>query len=419
MVVNSMKMLRKIYGCVFFCFCIIPILAILKTCEQVFHLPFDFFADAEKSFLMYIPLLISGAAAYVSSSKKDGYHVICGVVTYTVLTSLLSTTVLNEALEYTKYYANVSMVYIRNPLTAVCCGVLSGYIGDHFSNIRLPQAFSFFSGKRLVPIVCLLTVICLSPLTYVVWNQIFWILKSLFDALFTSGRAGISIACGLDQMLEIAGLKNIFDRFYILPGINQGTFVITHYAAAVLSFAGFLVEKNKKVKFLCLFLFLEAVCANEEYCFSIALLLGSFPLWLFYHLSTIAAGYLLYFFDQKIIVLMFVILFLIMFKLTVGKNRETFFSWYTDYFDYTVSLPPELLIPLLGDFENIKDIRRKGSVIRIEIFNDGFVRQEQLKKSGLEYEIDDALNFYFGNKAEEYFKALNELIRQNLLCLKL
>lgn len=418
MVVSNMKMLKKIYGCVFFCFCIIPIFAILKTCEQAFHSPLDFFADAEKSFLIYVPLLISGAVAYVTSSKKDGYHVICGVVTYTVLTSLLSTTVLNEALEFTKYYANVSMVYLRNPLTAVCCGVLSGYIGDHFSNIRLPQTFSFFSGKRLVPIICLFIVICLSPFVYVIWNQIFWILNSLFSALFASGKAGISIACGLDEMLEIAGLKNIFDRFYILPGINQGTFIVTHYVTAILLFAGFLIEKNKKVKFLCLFLFLEAVCANEQYCFSIALLLESLPMWLFYHFSMAAAGYLLYFFDQKIIVLMFVTLFIIMFRLTVGKNRKIF-SWYSEYFDYAVPLAPEQLILLLGDFENIKEISKKGSVIRVDIFNDGFVCQEQLKKSGLQYEIDDALNFYFGNKAEEYYEALNELIQQNLLCLKL
>ena len=128
----EVKQIRKIYGCVFLCFCMIPILAILNTMEQLFHCPLGFFSDAERSFTLYIPLLISGAVAYNSSEKKDGYYVVCGIVSYVILTALLSTGILNKALEFTPYYANVALVYIRNPLTAACCGILSGYIADHF-----------------------------------------------------------------------------------------------------------------------------------------------------------------------------------------------------------------------------------------------------------------------------------------------
>lgn len=413
-----MNIQKKIYGCVFFCFCIIPVFAILKKCEQILPVSGDFFYNAEKSFIIYVPLLISGATAYFCSDKRDGYHVICGMISYIILTTLLSTAVLNEALEFTNYYANVSLVYLRNPLTAVGCGVLSGYIADHFSQVRLPQALSFFSGKRLVPIICLFVAIILAPLVYIIWNQIFWIFKTLFDALFSSGKAGISIACGLDQMMEIIGLKNIFDQFYILPGINQGTIAVSRYVTAIISFTGILLEKDKKIKFLFSFFFLEALCANEQYCFSIALLLSSFPMWILYHLCTMAANYLLYFFDIKIIVLAIAGLYLMVFRLFERKKGQ-FFSWYLDFFDTDISVTPEQLIHYLGDFENIREISKNDFIIRVEIFDDGFVCKDKLKKSGLQYETDDGLNFYFGNKTDEYYNAFQELIQQNLQCLKL
>lgn len=413
-----MNIQKKIYGCVFFCFCIIPVFAVLKTCEQILPIPSDFFNNAEKSFVIYVPLLISGTTAYFCSHKKDGYHVICGMISYIILTTLLSTAVLNEALEFTRYYANVSLVYLRNPLTAVGCGVLSGYIADHFSQVRLPQALSFFSGKRLVPIICLFVAIVLSPVVYVIWNQVFWFLKTMFDALFTSGKLGISVACGLDQMMEIVGLKNIFDQFYILPGINQGTIAVCRYVTAIFSLAEIIFEKNKRVKFLFSFFLLEALCANEQYCFSLALLLSSFPMWILYHLCTMAANYLLYFFDIKIIVLAIAGLYLIVFRL-FEREKGQFFSWYLDFFDTNISVTPEQLIQLLGDYENIREISKRDFIIRVEIFDDGFVCKEKLKKSGLQYETDDGLNFYFGNKTDEYYNAFNELIQQNLQCLKL
>ncbi len=141
-------------------------------------------------------------------------------------------------------------------------------------------------------------------------------------------------------------------------------------------------------------------------------------MWILYHLCTMAANYLLYFLDIKIIVLAIAGVYLIVFRL-FERKKGPFFSWYVEFFDHKISVTPEQLIHYLGDFENIREISKKDFIIRVEIFDDGFVCKDKLKKSGLQYETDDGLNFYFGNKTDEYYNAFHELIQQNLQCLKL
>ncbi len=79
---------------------------------------------------------------------------------------------------------------------------------NRFSHVKLPDAFAFFSGKRLVPIMSAASMMVVSAVLFFVWPVV-------YNALVSFGEAIVSLdAIG-------AGLYGFFNRLLIPTGLHH------------------------------------------------------------------------------------------------------------------------------------------------------------------------------------------------------
>ncbi|MFD6443393.1 PTS transporter subunit EIIC, partial [Peribacillus sp. NPDC060186] len=79
---------------------------------------------------------------------------------------------------------------------------------NRFSKVKLPAAFAFFSGKRLVPIMTAVAMLLVSLILFFVWPLIFSWLVNFGEGISKLGAAG-------------AGLYGFFNRLLIPTGLHH------------------------------------------------------------------------------------------------------------------------------------------------------------------------------------------------------
>lgn len=71
-----------------------------------------------------------------------------------------------------KYVSDGAYVLNIGVLGGITAGCLSAYFYNKYKDIQLPQALSFFSGRRFVPMVALIAVIPTALLFSIIWPWI-------------------------------------------------------------------------------------------------------------------------------------------------------------------------------------------------------------------------------------------------------
>ncbi|WP_202214986.1 PTS transporter subunit EIIC, partial [Klebsiella pneumoniae] len=71
---------------------------------------------------------------------------------------------------------------INNQFIGILVGVISAELYNRYSGVELPMALSFFSGRRLVPILASFVMILVAAVLMYVWPVI-------YDALVSFGKS--------------------------------------------------------------------------------------------------------------------------------------------------------------------------------------------------------------------------------------
>lgn len=121
-------------------------------------------------------ILFAVGVAFGMSKEKDGAAALSGLVGYLVITTLLSPGTVAQLKGIAVDQVPAAFGKINNQFIGILVGVISAEIYNRFYQVELPKALSFFSGKRLVPIV-------VSFILLYVWPVIFWCF-SLFWGIY-------------------------------------------------------------------------------------------------------------------------------------------------------------------------------------------------------------------------------------------
>ena len=97
----------------------------------------------------FLPL----ALLSVLSKDKHGSAALSGLVGYYVVTTLLSPGSVAQLQHIDVSEVPAAFGKINNQFIGILIGVISAELYNRFYQVELPKALSFFSGKRLVPIV--------------------------------------------------------------------------------------------------------------------------------------------------------------------------------------------------------------------------------------------------------------------------
>ena len=170
--------------------------------------------------------LFAVGAAVGLADDHDGTSALAGLVSYLVITQLLSVGVVS-ALPFMNLTEGTS-TYIAFQKTAgnAFIGILAAIIGstcyNKFKNIRMPDWLAFFSGKRFVSIVTGLVSIIVSVILLFVWPIIFNALVALGDAIVSMGGFGAGLYAFFNRLLIPTGLHHALNNVFWFDTIGLG-----------------------------------------------------------------------------------------------------------------------------------------------------------------------------------------------------
>lgn len=94
----------------------------------------------------------------------------------------------------------------------IIVGLWTGMIHNRFHETQLPTAFSFFSGKRFVPIMMVVTIPFLAIVMFFVWPLFNMVINGFGALLASAGAFGTFIYGFLERLLIPTGLHHILNQ---------------------------------------------------------------------------------------------------------------------------------------------------------------------------------------------------------------
>ncbi|WP_343870690.1 N-acetylglucosamine-specific PTS transporter subunit IIBC [Tatumella terrea] len=168
-------------------------------------------------------VLFAIGVAYGMSKDKDGAAALTGFVGFLVVTTLCSPAAV--ALIQKIPVASVPAAFgkINNQFVGILVGVLSAEVYNRFSHVELPKALSFFSGRRLVPILVSFLMILVAFILMYVWPVIFGGLVSFGEHIQKMGAVGAGIYAFFNRLLIPVGLHHALNSvfWFDVAGIND------------------------------------------------------------------------------------------------------------------------------------------------------------------------------------------------------
>lgn len=159
--------------------------------------------------LSQLALLFAIGLSVGMAKVKDGAAAMAGVVAYIVPTYVLapSQVALLKGIKVSQVDPAFNAI-AGNVFIGIIAGLIAAALFDRFHETKLPMALSFFSGKRLVPILATLVMLVLSVILLFIWPVLYGALISFGKFIVNLGWIG-------------AGLFGFFNRLLIPTGLHQ------------------------------------------------------------------------------------------------------------------------------------------------------------------------------------------------------
>ncbi|MBG5984392.1 PTS transporter subunit EIIC [Proteus vulgaris] len=168
-------------------------------------------------------VLFAIGVAYGMSKDKDGAAALTGFVSFLVVTTLCSPAAVSMIKGIPLEEVPAAFGKIENQFVGILVGVLSAELYNRFSQVELPLALSFFSGRRLVPILASFLMIIVAFILMYVWPVIYGGLVSFGESIKDMGALGAGIYAFFNRLLIPVGLHHALNSvfWFDVAGIND------------------------------------------------------------------------------------------------------------------------------------------------------------------------------------------------------
>ena len=139
-------------------------------------------------------LFVIGVAVGLSDDR-EGTSALAGLVSWLMMTNLLSTGVVTTLMPAIADDPVKTLAFdkIQNVFIAIIAGIIGASCYNRFKNAKLPDWLAFFSGKRCVAIVTGLVSIAVSVVLLFVWPIIFSALVAVGEGIIGMDGIGAGI----------------------------------------------------------------------------------------------------------------------------------------------------------------------------------------------------------------------------------
>ncbi|SPY68476.1 EIICBA-Glc 1 [Providencia alcalifaciens] len=168
-------------------------------------------------------VLFAIGVAYGMSKDKDGAAALTGFVGFLVVTTLCSPASYSMIMSVPVESVPAAFNKINNQFVGILVGVLSVELYNRYSGVELPKALSFFSGRRLVPILTSFLMIILAFILMYVWPVVYNGLVVFGESIKDLGSVGAGIYAFFNRLLIPVGLHHALNSvfWFDVAGIND------------------------------------------------------------------------------------------------------------------------------------------------------------------------------------------------------
>ncbi|CAK6495063.1 PTS system N-acetylglucosamine-specific EIICBA component [Pantoea sp. Nvir] len=168
-------------------------------------------------------VLFAIGVAYGLSKDKDGAAALTGFVGFLVVTTLCSPAAVAMIQKIPADQVPAAFGKIQNQFVGIMVGILSAEVYNRFSHVELPKALSFFSGRRLVPILVSFLMILVAFILMYIWPVIFNGLVNFGEHIQKLGSVGAGIYAFFNRLLIPVGLHHALNSvfWFDVAGIND------------------------------------------------------------------------------------------------------------------------------------------------------------------------------------------------------
>lgn len=182
-----------------------------------------FFIKSGSAIIENMGVLFAVGVAYGMSKDKDGAAALAGFVGFLVLTTLCSPAAVSMIQKLPLDQVPAAFGKIQNQFVGIMVGIISAELYNRFSTVELPKALSFFSGRRLVPIITSFVMIAVAFIMMFIWPVVFSGLVSFGEHIQKLGSAGAGLYAFFNRLLIPVGLHHALNSvfWFDVAGIND------------------------------------------------------------------------------------------------------------------------------------------------------------------------------------------------------
>lgn len=157
------------------------------------------------------------------SDDNDGTGGLAGLVSWLVITTLLSTSTVAMLIGVDAAEVPAAFVKIQNQFIGILSGVIGASCYNKFKNTKLPDALGFFSGKRSVAIMTSLVSLVASLVLFFAFPIIYNVLVNIGKSIVSAGALGAGIFGFLNRLLIPVGMHHALNSvfWFDVAGIND------------------------------------------------------------------------------------------------------------------------------------------------------------------------------------------------------
>lgn len=167
-----------------------------------------------------MPILFAIGVAIVSATITKVHPRWPGLVSWLMVQQILNPSVVAVL---TGAEADAAFSKANNQFIGIICGVVGALCYNRFKNTKLPEALSFFSGKRSVAIVTALVSVVVGLIFFFVWPVVYNALVAFGEAIISLGAIGAGIYGFFNRLLIPVGLHHALNSvfWFDVAGIND------------------------------------------------------------------------------------------------------------------------------------------------------------------------------------------------------
>ncbi|MGP3593961.1 N-acetylglucosamine-specific PTS transporter subunit IIBC [Vagococcus sp. WN89Y] len=182
-----------------------------------------FFIQSGSAIIDNMGVLFAVGVAYGMSKDKDGAAALAGFVGFLVLTTLCSPAAVAMIQKIPADQVPAAFGKIKNQFVGIMVGIIAAELYNRFSSVELPKALSFFSGRRLVPILTSFVMIVVAFIMMFIWPVVFSGLVGFGEHIQKLGSLGAGLYAFFNRLLIPVGLHHALNSvfWFDVAGIND------------------------------------------------------------------------------------------------------------------------------------------------------------------------------------------------------